>query len=182
MEIRLNNESVNLAIEKLKNLKKEVTGIAILPIIKKLVDEGEKVANDYTIGAPQSGEDASRIITKVYKSELSGYVALVGPNAIYDEFGTGEEGAADPHPLKGNFDLNPYNSGYFVSRQVDDKGLHYWIYKPMSGNSYFDVDGIKGKTHGIPSGKMIYYASTHVRNIKDQIIRDELNATVKKFK
>lgn len=182
MEIRLNKESINTAIEKLNNLKEEVTDISLTRIVSRLVDEGMKEANDYTMGAAQSGLEPSRIVGKTLKSGLAGYVALVGPNAVYDEFGTGEEGAADPHPLKGNFGLNPYNSGYFVSKQVDDKGLHYWIYKPMSGNSYFDVDGITGKTHGIPSGKMIYHASTHIRQIKDKIIEEELNATVKKFK
>lgn len=182
MEIRLNKESINTAIEKLNNLREEITNISLTRIVDRLVNEGASEANDYTMGAPQSGLEASRVVSKTLKSGLAGYVALVGPNAVYDEFGTGEEGAADPHPLKGNFGLNPYNSGYFVSRQVDDKGLHYWIYKPMSGNSYFDIDDIKGKTYGIPSGKMIYHASTHVRNIKDQIVKDELNATVKKFK
>ena len=89
MEIRLNKESINTAIEKLNNLKEEVTDISLTRIVSRLVDEGMKEANDYTMGAAQSGLEPSRIVGKTLKSGLAGYVALVGPNAVYDEFGAG---------------------------------------------------------------------------------------------
>lgn len=182
MNVRLNKESINIAIEKLNNLKEEITDVALSQVVDKLLREGEKVAIVHANSAARSGLEPSRVINKKLKSGLGGYIALVGENAVYDEFGTGEEGAATPHPLKGNFGLNDYNSGPYVSKQIDAHGKHYWIYKPMTGRRYFDVDDVPGKTYGIPSGRMIYHADMHIKQIKDNVVKEELNATLKKFK
>ena len=37
-------------------------------------------------------------------------VVMEGPQAIYEEFGTGTEGEQNPHPIKSNFKLDDYNS------------------------------------------------------------------------
>lgn len=178
MEVRLNKESINIAIEKLNNLKEETTDVALSRIVDKLLTAGEQEANFYTRGAPQSGVEQSRIVKEKSSNGLSGFVALIGKNAVYDEFGTGTQGERDPHPMKNNFSLNPYNSGphIFYNQLVD---RYQWYYKPMSGEPYFTETGL---TEGIPSGKMIYRASAYVRKIKDKVIKDELNATVRKFK
>lgn len=177
MEIKLSIENINKAIEKLNNLSEEVGVIAVNRIVKKLVDDGKNVANDYTIGAPQNNETPSVIVGGVLESGKSGYIALRGEGAVYDEFGTGDEGANDPHPMKNNFALNPYNSGPTI--RLDEFDRHYWIYKPMAGQPYFDE---YGKTHGIPSGKMMYNTSKYLRSVKNDIIKNELESVIKKLK
>lgn len=177
MKITLTNEGISKAIEKINNLNEEVTDIALNRVVKQLVRIGTDIANDYTIGAPQSNEEPSVIISGLLENGKAGYIALRGEGAVYEEFGTGEEGANDPHPMKNNFPLNPYNSGPTI--RYDEFDRPYWIYKPMAGQPYFDE---YGKTHGIPSGKMIYNASKHLRSVKDNIIKTEFENVLKKFK
>ena len=177
MKVKLSDESIRKSIEQLKNLQEEMDDIALNNIVTKLINEGTKIANEYTIGAPQNNNQESVIVSGLLESGKAGYIALRGPGAVYDEFGTGDEGANDPHPMKNNFSLNPYNSGPTI--RLDEFDRHYWIYKPMAGQPYFDDDG---KTHGIPSGKMIYNTSKHLRSIKDDIIKKEFEGVIKRFK
>lgn len=177
MQIKLNVESINKAIAKLNNFTEELSDIAPNRIVSQLVNIGADVANGYTAGSPQSNEEPSVIVSGILENGRVGYIALRGEGAVYEEFGTGDEGANDPHPLKNNFALNPYNSGPTI--RLDEFDRHYWIYKPMAGQPYFDE---YGKTHGIPAGKMMYNTSRHLRSIKDTIIEKELTGAIKKLK
>ena len=177
MKLKLTKEVINKTIEKLKLLEEEITGIALENVVAKLTIRGIATAQGYTTGMPRSTTEDSTIKGGVLDNRKTGYIALHGPGAVYDEFGTGDEGANDPHPLKGNFPLNPYNSGPTI--RLDPLDRHYWVYKPMAGEPYFDDNG---KTHGIPSGKMMYNTSKHLGSIKDKIIKDEFEGVVKKFK
>lgn len=177
MIVKLNKESINKCIEKLNLLNEEITDLSLNRVVNKLIKEGTNVANDYVIGAPQASENQSVVISKILQNGKSGYIALRGEGAVYEEFGTGDEGQNDPHPMKNNFNLNPYNSGPTI--RMDEFDRHYWIYTPMANKPYFDENGI---THGIPSGKAMYNTSKHIRSIKDDIIKKEFNGTIKKFK
>ena len=177
MIVRLTPESINKCIEKLNILNEEISDIIPKKVVKQLITEGESIANEYNNGAPRSGLSESIIVSGTLTNGTSGYIALTGESAVYDEFGTGDEGANNPHPMKNNFPLNPYNSGPTI--RLDEFDRHYWIYKPMAGEPYFDEYGI---THGIPSGKQMYNTSKHLRSIKDNIIRNEFEGAIKKFK
>ena len=85
-------------------------------------------------------------------------IGMTGPQAIYEEFGTGTMGAQQPHPLKNNFNLNPYNSGKTIRenksgnseasfRLIPEGGL-YW--------TYYDESGTKQYTQGIAAQKEVY--------------------------
>ena len=90
-------------------------------------------------------------------------VSMAGPQAWYSEFGTGTYGEMQPHPLKGRFALNPYNSGKTI-RPASEKvsmltgipvGSLYWTYKADNGEIYY--------TQGIPAQKQVYNAGQTVQ-------------------
>ena len=139
-------------------------------VVKALVDKGAEIANRYNASAPQSSVKKSTIRGVVLDGGRKGYVALIGDSAVYDEFGTGEEGAANPHPLKGNYNLNPYNSGPIVSANINpETGRHFWYYN--------------GKiTEGIPSGKQMYNTAKDLRAEKNTIIKTEMENVLKRFR
>lgn len=177
MIVKLSVYSIKDTIKRLEFLKDNINN-ASQDIVGDLVEVGETTANQINAMAIPSGTQKSIVIGRVTENGTKGYVALTGPNAVYDEFGTGEEGLASPHPMKETTSrrLNPYNSGPYVSTHIDETGRHYWIYKPNAGTGNYDKDG---KTYGIPSGKQIYNASKDIRAKKDNIIRNRLNSAIK---
>ena len=149
-------------------------------IVSKLLVEGEEMVKSSYANGPFSGKDKSQVFSRTLESGLKGYIAFAGSQVLYEEFGTGDEGAKDSHPMKPLFKLNPYNSGPTI--QVDEKnGHHYWIYKPMAGEPYFDEDG---RTEGIPSGKHMYNASKYLdkraSKLAEKIIKETLKSKILK--
>ena len=142
-------------------------------VVRALVKKGEELANKYNASAPQSTQSSEKqasVKGVVLDGGRKGYVALIGDSAVYDEFGTGEEGAANPHPLKGNYNLNPYNSGPVVSTHINpETGRHFWYYNG-------DV------TEGIPSGKQMYNTAKDLRAEKNTIIKTEMENALKRFR
>ena len=151
-------------------------------IVERLCNEGYTIASEVVATMPSSNSERS-VVQKPEINGTSGELALVGKGAVYDEFGTGEEGADNPHPMKSQFPLNPYNSGYWVSRNINPfTGRHYWIYEPMSGKPYFDLYGIPGYTEGVPASMPMYDALLHIRKVKGDIIVDEINNALNTLK
>lgn len=177
MKIELGVESINKAISRLNNFSEEVTDIAPEKIVDTMLWHGVRILNQYNSSAPKSGIE-DNTVDKRNNKDGSGSLILFGPNAIYDEFGTGEEGASDPHPLKNYYDLNPYNSGPFIFYN-ELAGRYQWRYQPMAGRPYFTDNGL---TSGIPSGKMMYNTANDLNDIKTNVAKRRLNDTVKKFK
>lgn len=146
-------------------------------IVERLCNDGKTYASLLNQVAPSGGTEKSTV--EKYVSGTSGQIYLSGPNAVYDEFGTGEEGALNPHPMKDMFGLNPYNSGSFVSSHTDIYGQHFWFYSPMKGHPYFNE---KGLTYGIPSGKQMYNTLNYIYEIKDNITKEEINKALQVLK
>lgn len=179
MIVPLSPAGIKDAIETLGFLKSNIN-LASQEIVKQLVEVGKEQANLTNGTAISSGREKSIVIGWTTENKTKGYVALTGPNAVYDEFGTGEEGLASPHPMKNSAsrELNPYNSGPMVRKLIDENGRHYWIYTPNANIPNYDKNG---KTYGIPAGKQIYNAAKEVRARKDDVIKKNLNASVKAF-
>lgn len=163
------------------NLKKGFDGLhddleETIPgsIVDDICDAGFAKATELNALAPRSGTSTPEVKKDVGDGNHRSIV-LDGADAVYDEFGTGEEGAHDPHPMKGDFGLNPYNSGPFVSTHIDKNGLHFWFYSNMEGMPYF-YDG--GLTYGIPSGKQMYNTLQYVRQIKGDVISKHINESL----
>lgn len=141
-------------------------------IVQDLTEEGALEASLINANAPKSGLTPSTVTHKYKRQE--GEISLVGENAVYDEFGTGDEGLWNPHPLKNDFGLNPYNSGptIFYNQLA---GRNQWFYRPMAGMPYFTSDG---RTSGIPSGKQMYHALQHIRHIEQDTIKKHVNEAI----
>ena len=107
-------------------------------------------------------------------TETEKTVSMSGPQALYSEFGTGTRGGLHPHPMKNNFNLNPYNSGRTIraaSSKVTEKsgipaGTLYWTYKDSEGNIQY--------TQGIPAQMQVYKAGKTVINEMPAIVTKNL--------
>lgn len=179
MKLSLSEANIKSLIDDLEYLEDSLA-FASQNIVKQLVNNGYDKAYELNAMAPQSGTSKSVVTKNTGKSTrngTAGSISLEGESALYDEFGTGEEGLMDPHPLKSKFGLNPYNSGPFVSTHINpENGKHFWFYTPMAGQPYFESTGY---TEGIPSGKQMYNTLQYIRSIKNDIINKELNSATK---
>lgn len=178
MAYKLTVADIDLLLENVKLFADDMT-IANERIVEKLVSEGAKIARQTVNSAPYSGTEPSIIVDRITSGGKKGYIALRGKKAVYDEFGTGEEGADSPHPLKNNFALNPYNSGPTIRvNPITDR--HYWI---IPDGYYVPSEYVQegGYTEGIPAGKQMYNTSIYLHSIKDEVIKKELQDTIKKF-
>lgn len=179
MKLVLSEYGVTNLINQLEYLSDTIDTTSGL-IVDKLVAKGIAKAVELNAAAPKSGTEDNIIRGEYAKDKAAGSIIMEGPNAVYDEFGTGEEGAADPHPIKGQFGLNPYNSGPFVSTHINpETGRHYWYYPPMSGRPYYNDNGY---TEGIPSGKQMYNTLRYIQSEKNNVIKKELEDALRVFK
>ena len=80
--------------------------------------------------------------------------------------------------MKGQFALNPYNSGPTIFYN-EFAGRYQWRYYPMRGRPYFTKDGL---TEGIPSGKQMYNTAKDLRASKNEIVIREIENAVKRFR
>ena len=189
--MKLSEYNISSLIQKLDGFGEALSSVSY-DIVDELVDIGKQQAELFNNDAPKSGEQASTIDVekaKIIEGKAIGSVYMQGDSAVYDEFGTGEEGLSDPHPIKGNFNLNPYNSGPTI--QINpETGRHYWYYKPMEGRPYYNFPTQPdGYTEGIPSGKQMYKTLQHLREVKKNVaIKNtnkaigEINRVLKGFK
>lgn len=168
MIIKLSEAGIKDAIDKIDFLKDNIK-VANQNIVAELVREGCETAAIYNVNALHSSVEIPTVVGKITNNGLKGYVALTGDAAVYDEFGTGENGLDNPHPMKGNFGLNPYNSGPVVSVNINEKtGRHYWFYR--------------GYTEGIPAGKQMYKTANELRKVKNDIVTKEINSALQRLR
>lgn len=167
MKLQLSEYGITNIINELEYLNDTLTTTGGF-IVDKLVDAGVAKATELNNAAPKSGIKPNTIYGEYSKEGKGGRVIMQGDDAVYDEFGTGEEGLSDPHPMKSNFPLNDYNSGPVVSKNINSKGRHYWFYR--------------GYTEGIPSGKQMYNTTQYLRKEVKSVAKKELNDALKIFK
>lgn len=178
--MKLSIRNISSVINVVSSIEDTLTSGACYDVVGKLVKVGTGLASNYDAVAPRSGETPNIILPiepKISKSNVVGGVAMTGENAVYDEFGTGEQGKDNPHPMKGNFNLNPYNSGPTIFYN-QFAGRHQWYYKPMASKPYFTANGV---TEGIPAGKQMYNTSQDLRKNAKSIAAPEINKTVREL-
>ena len=180
MKLILSEYGINETREDILYLRKTIKDTTKLAV-RKIMEAGIDQAKLLNSVAPKTGVEENQIYGTSSKDGYSRQVVMSGPNAIYDEFGTGEEGAADPHPLKSKFGLNPYNSGPYVSTHVNKNGKHYWFYRPMASIEprYFKKSGY---TQGTPSGKQMYNTLRYLEKNKKNIVNEEFNNALNIFR
>lgn len=183
VNVKLTPHDVDFVQSQLESLSEEME-IATKDIVSELVEKGKDYAQSaYNQFEYRSGTTECDINSDV--DELSGYISLVGEEAFYEEFGTGELGARNPHPTKNRFEvpLNDYNSGPFVSSHIKKStrvGWHYWFYGPKAGSKGYYGDN--GLTYGIPSGKMMYNTGKYLHKQLKNIAEDKIKEMTAKFR
>lgn len=99
-------------------------------------------------------------------------VDVIGLEVLYDEFGTGIVGAVNPHPQKGKYALQPYNSGETIRHFPDNPGRDYWIY---------NTNGKYHVSHGVRAGMFMHDSITDmmsavwVKNYYKEAYKDFFN-------
>ena len=109
-------------------------------------------------------------------------VAMIGTQAIYTEFGTGTRGEENPHPIKGNFALNPYNSGPTIRKATILDEMKYGQEGIAIGDLfwvYMDENGAIKATKGIPAGKQVYDAAKTVKQKSAEIVHRRIKEVLR---
>ena len=178
-------ESIDVFIKNLRSFK---SGIKIVE--KEILDELSSQAESeiQTSVSTSNYEDCEPITVKKEGKGKKRKVGIYGVQAIYDEFGTGTVGQNNPHPEKGNYDLNDYNTGRTIrenaginsagnniteaTRQgIPLNGL-YWTYK---------YNGKKIYTQGRPAGMHVYKGHNKVKQVMKKIINDKVRDELSKL-
>ena len=136
---------------------------------KKLEEANKKVVDDlakYTKKVMKKTHNSSsfrgntKMSFDIEGDDLNKEVIMYGYQAIYSEFGTGTEGANNPHPTKGNYELKGYNTGETIrtNKSAESNASQHDI--PVGGLywTYTDENGQKQYTQGIPAQKEGYTA------------------------
>ena len=166
--IKLDNKDISSLINKLQVLKsdlkklpheinKEIAEIGL----EYLNNESANTRTDHTI-------DINSIETDIVETTKGYSIVAKGSEVLYAEFGTGEYGQDNPHPLKQEFDLNPYNSGPIVSTHINKNGRHYWFYD----NQY---------SEGNASGKQMFNTSKYLREkVIKEVVKEKVGEVISK--
>ena len=174
IKVPLSVKNLKELTKKLKTFSKDVEK-ANKSIVSDLIDIADKeIRNGYST-SPYEGYQEN---FSFYKDKKKASVR--GNQVIYREFGTGTAGAQESHPIKGNFNLNPYNSG----ETIRSAGIHIPAETGiMPGDLYwtFYKDGKKFYTTGISAGKEVYYASRKTRKKIKEVAKERLGEKISKL-
>ena len=109
IKVKLSNQGLNDLLQKVNNLKNGLKE-AETKIVEKMADYTlEQIQNNFSSTTYKDGNDDVAFFKRGTDNKKT--VGAMGTQVLYDEFGTGEEGAKDGHEMKGDFRLKPYNSG-----------------------------------------------------------------------
>lgn len=149
---------------------------ATVNIVKDLSEYGLQRMQEIYAEAQSQYEDSTYMDFSITGSEIEKTVSMSGPQALYDEFGTGTIGEQNPHPIKNEFGLNPYNSGPTIRRAGKDvegikEGDLYWTYKDESGVVHY--------TQGIPAQKEGYDSLKATIKKAPEIVKKRMEETLK---
>lgn len=181
----------------------------VIKALRELLNDVDKIANDTLQEIGKKGETYldARYVTRFKDPNITdistdsrkyhdGYVLEArGKDVIYEEFGTGDEGASHPHPNKSAYDLNDYNSGpqiknvsdydenSYIYDDLKDFGItsgHFWIYSKDGSTIHY--------TQGVPAGREMWDTRNYlikevipeVGKRKGREIREKFEKSIKK--
>ena len=167
---KVNLDTVEIATL-IKSLRTFSTNVQKLPkeITKEVADTGLEYLQDL-YGRTYYDEtiDMSDLRCEVIETANGHSIVASSKEILYAEFGTGEEGADSPHPMKSEFDLNAYNSGQYVSRNINESGRHYWFYN----NIY---------SEGNASGRQMFDTSEFLKkNVVKKVLKEKVGEVISK--
>lgn len=158
--------TINQVINKLNKLRSNYSKIQT-EILDEIVEYTKnEIEKNYQ--SSQYEEDMGDRSITVKKNQNSRNIIISGSQVLYTEFGTGTIGESHPHPEKGKYNLNPYNSGATIRRNKKKESSATKEGIPLDGLywTYINKAGEKVYTQGIPAGMQVYKA---VLNTKRKI-------------
>lgn len=183
------NITTGLSVKELENLARQMDNWADMmdkaskKIVKDLADYGLEKMQEIYAEAQSKYEDTTAMDFSITGTETEKTVSMSGPQALYDEFGTGTIGAENPHPIKSEFGLNEYNSGPTIREAKEDivnpktgettvsAGSLYWVYRDESGKPHF--------TQGVPAQKEGYESLKATIKKAPEIVKKIMEETLK---
>jgi len=179
--IDLSEEGINNFLNKLQNFDKNLKNAqekTIEDLAKYSVKSMRHIYNESGVKDSTPMKFYSIDIEGGKESRMEGYQAL------YDEFGTGTVGAERGHPTKGDFELNPYNSGKTIRKnkradsQASKEGIPlgglYWTYKDAQGNKRY-TQGIAAQKEGYTTFEDAKKKSTTYARKRIQEVLNDFN-------
>ena len=156
IKLKLNTESLNRALKELKAYQKKVEQ-APQKLIEHLTEQGVEIAkmNVQDMNAYDSGELYNSIHAE--SSGNVGYVIADAAHAAFVCFGTGIEGANNPHP-------NIAIAGW--KYDVNEHGELGWWYIGRDGRAHW--------TKGMPSRPYMYNTAQQLRQMVIPAAREVL--------
>ena len=163
--------------------------------LKEIVIKGKKYLD--TQYATRIDDPNIEDITTYWENQGDVFELIsAGKDVLYEEFGTGDKGAENPHPVKYKYDLNDYNSGPYI-RDVSEYDENSYVYDDLqefgivSGKFwryYKDSTNTLYYTQGVPSGQEMWDTRNElINNIIPNVIakrgheiRDKFANTIKK--
>lgn len=185
-------KSISLDTKGLTELQKEIEKMqqkmeeAAKKLAKELSEYGLEQMEDIYSNFELHGSQPSTFY--IEGTENNKKIVMQGPQAIYDEFGTGTEGAMKPHPIKKEFNLDDYNSHiipngtirYATQKDVNKaraKGEYiplgglFWTYKDEAGETHY--------TQGTPAQREGYDSLMATIDKSPEIIHKVMKEVVK---
>ena len=180
INLNLSSQEIKELIKKLEKFKKEINE-ADIKIVKELSDLGLKEIEQNYASTPykDGNDDVNFFATGTEKKKKIG---VSGSQVLYNEFGTGTEGENSPHPKKGEFGLNSYNSGRTIRQNNSENSSASRLGIPTGGLYWTYMDGsVKKYTQGIPAGKQVYMAANVLKKEKDKIVKKVVGDALSKL-
>lgn len=162
-------------------------------MLKDIADTGEDyLKKEYS--SKSFDPNIKDISTTTRNTKNTAEIIASGKDVLYEEFGTGDEGQSNPHPVKSKYNLNDYNSGEYI-RNVSDIPEDSYTMEDLkaigitSGNFWRYKDGdILRYTQGVPSGQEMWNTRNYlldgkimdIVNERGKIINENITKSIKK--
>ena len=147
--------SLNTLSSNINKLKTEIP--------KEIAEEGLKHLNSL-YASKSKDNDTDDIHTSIDKTANGYSIISQGKDVLYEEFGTGDEGARHPHKDKSKYGLKDYNSGPTI-RPVNSNNPALKAHGITSGKYWtYEKDGEIKYTQGIPAGMQMFDTSNYLRS------------------
>ena len=175
--IKLSTASVDNAINELKALK-DLIKYASRDTTKEIIEEGVATAKSYDVGAPDTGNDKYDFVADYKSDSTKGSIIMEGQDAVFVEFGTGDIGEENSHPLETSTPgIVGYNKFGTTIRENED-GKHYWFAPVKFQNAYYKKGGY---TRGIPAGLQMYNTLSDLYTIAPKIARKHISQAIYQY-
>ena len=160
--MRVDTKEIGRMINSLNTLSSNINKLKT-EIPKEIAEEGLKHLNSL-YASKSKDNDTDDIHTSIDKTANGYSIISQGKDVLYEEFGTGDEGARHPHKDKSKYGLKDYNSGPTI-RPVNPNNSALKAHGITSGKYWtYEKDGEIKYTQGIPAGMQMFDTSNYLRS------------------